>query len=154
MIGKILIEINRLKNELDGYSAREALDYIESYINTLSKQQEQPSENLEAEIDSVWNKASGFSPKFITLEVKRNGLGVIARHFANWQKEQMPMPEDTVIFQKGIEEGKRLMMEDAEECDLYWDGDFLAIDLNMVALGYSERDKVKIIIIPEKEDKE
>lgn len=39
MIEKILIEINRLKNELDGYSAREALDYIESYINTLSKQQ-------------------------------------------------------------------------------------------------------------------
>lgn len=38
MIEKILIEINRLKNELDGYSAREALDYIESYINTLSKQ--------------------------------------------------------------------------------------------------------------------
>ena len=34
MIEKILIEINRLKNELDGYSAREALDYIESYINT------------------------------------------------------------------------------------------------------------------------
>lgn len=38
MIEKILIEINRLKNELDGYSAREGLDYIESYINTLSKQ--------------------------------------------------------------------------------------------------------------------
>lgn len=39
MIRKILIEINRLKNELDGYSAKEGLDYIESYINTLSKQQ-------------------------------------------------------------------------------------------------------------------
>lgn len=47
MIGKILIEINRLKNELDGYSAKEGLDYIESYINTLSKQQvKEPSEDL------------------------------------------------------------------------------------------------------------
>lgn len=39
MIEKILREINRLKNELDGYSAREALDYIESYINTLEQPQ-------------------------------------------------------------------------------------------------------------------
>ena len=31
---KIIAEINRLKGELEGYSAREALDYIESYINT------------------------------------------------------------------------------------------------------------------------
>lgn len=45
MIEKILKEINRLKNELDGYSASEALDYIEAYINTISK--ESASEDLE-----------------------------------------------------------------------------------------------------------
>lgn len=50
---------------------------------------EQQEVDLEAEINSFWNKVSGFSPKFTTLEVKRNGLGVIASHFANWQKEQM-----------------------------------------------------------------
>lgn len=76
----------------------------------------------------------------------------IARHFAEWQAKQLlkssPLPEDTVLFQKGVEEGKRLMMEEAEECELYWDGDFLAIDLNMRELGYSERDKVNIIILP------
>lgn len=40
MIEKILNEIHRLKKELDGYSASEGLDYIESYINSL--QQKQP----------------------------------------------------------------------------------------------------------------
>ena len=34
---------------------------------------------------------------------------------AEWQKEQMPMPEDTVIFQKGIEEGKRQGREEMFE---------------------------------------
>jgi hypothetical protein len=50
MIEKILKEINRLKNELNGYSALEALDYIESYINTL---QEESSNDLEEEIDKI-----------------------------------------------------------------------------------------------------
>jgi hypothetical protein len=37
---------------------------------------------------------------------------------AQWQAEHTedyPMPEDTVLFQKGVEEGKRLMMEEAIE---------------------------------------
>ena len=33
MIEKIINEIHRLKKELNGYSALEALDYIEAYIN-------------------------------------------------------------------------------------------------------------------------
>ena len=44
------------------------------------------------------------------------------------------------------------MLKDAEECELYWDGDFLAIDLNMAALGYSERDKVKVIVLKAEEE--
>ena len=43
MIKKILKEINRLKKELDGYSASEALDYIESYINTLPEEHYKPN---------------------------------------------------------------------------------------------------------------
>ena len=125
---------------------------------------------------------------------------------AKWQAEHTPLPEDTVLFNKGVAEGRRLerdefeknrlaacsnqteeeydretdfalgiikkehrqptfsdainygmrlqkeqMLKEAEECELYWDGDFLAIDLNMDALGYSERDKVKIIIVREDE---
>ena len=56
-------------------------------------------------------------------------------------------------FKDGARWQKEQMLKNAEECDLYWDGDFLAIELNMRVLGYSERDKVKIVIIPDKEEK-
>lgn len=53
-----------------------------------------------------------------------------------------------VGFAKAFQEK---VMEEAVECDLYYDGDFLAIDLNMEALGYCERDKVRVIVIKEDE---
>lgn len=31
---------------------------------------------------------------------------------AEWAREQMPLPEDTLIFRKGVEEGRRLERED------------------------------------------
>ena len=34
---------------------------------------------------------------------------------AKWQADHTPLPEDTVLFNKGVEEGKRLMMEEAVE---------------------------------------
>ena len=34
---------------------------------------------------------------------------------AEWQRSQTPMPEDTVIFMKGVEEGRRLEREEREE---------------------------------------
>lgn len=34
---------------------------------------------------------------------------------AEWQKSQTPMPEDTVIFMKGVAEGRRLEREEREE---------------------------------------
>lgn len=78
---------------------------------------------------------------------------------AEWQKAQDDKYVDT-IYQQGIEKGKdemkEQMMKEAEETDLYWDGwdgDFLAIDLNMAALGYSERDKVRVIVIPNTDEK-
>lgn len=37
-IDKIIAEIHRLKRELEGYSAQEGLDYIESYINFISRE--------------------------------------------------------------------------------------------------------------------
>ena len=78
---------------------------------------------------------------------------------AEWQKGQdtrdMYM-SDNRHFQKVYELGKKdmkeQMLKDAEECGLYWDGDLLAIDLNMAALGYSERDKVKVIVLKAEEE--
>ena len=37
----------------------------------------------------------------------------IARHFAQWGANHTPLPEDTVLFNQGVAEGKRLMMEEA-----------------------------------------
>lgn len=43
---------------------------------------------------------------------------------AKWQEDHTPLPEDTVLFNKGVEEGKRLMMDewlkDRDGC--FWDG--------------------------------
>lgn len=51
---KILAEIRRLKTELQGYSAREALDYIESYINLISREPLLPNDIDEAADNFVW----------------------------------------------------------------------------------------------------
>ena len=37
---------------------------------------------------------------------------------AKWMESQMPMPEDTVIFMKDVEEGRRLEREDRNDDNL------------------------------------
>ena len=67
---------------------------------------------------------------------------------AKWQSEHTPLPEDTVLFQKGVEEGKRLMMEGAMEGEV--ENAFLGIVYlrkNLVDEGYSAEDKVRVIIV-------
>lgn len=73
---------------------------------------------------------------------------------ADWQAERLlkasPMPEDTVIFQKGIEEGKRLMMEDAVEGFIFQSADYYPKRLIASYDGeLGMGDKVKIIIVKE-----
>ena len=68
---------------------------------------------------------------------------------AEWQAEHAPLPEDTVLFNKGVEEGKRLMMEDAVE------GEFLYTPYPTIALddckdyNFKDNQKVRIIIVKE-----
>lgn len=81
---------------------------------------------------------------------------------AEWQKKQTLMPEDTVIFNKGVEEGKRLMMEGAVEGTVIELGEtykdlslsVIAKELNQVLqpLGVGDGNKVKIIIVKEEEE--
>lgn len=91
-IEKILCEITRLKRELDGYTATEALDYIESYINTLP---EEHNEDLEEEIsnyikDNFFGSGSmGFLSNRTKGELDSIDVVNIARHFAEWQKQHM-----------------------------------------------------------------
>ena len=35
---------------------------------------------------------------------------------AKWQADHAPLPEDTALYYKGLEEGKRMMMEEMSEC--------------------------------------
>ena len=60
-IERILAEIHRLKNELEGYSAQEVLDYIESYINIISR--EQPSSSDLDEAAEEFGKRQGLELK-------------------------------------------------------------------------------------------
>lgn len=94
------------------------------------------------------------TPSNLEINAKRVGYneGFIAG--AHWQKLQMPMPEDTVIFQKGIEEGKRQMMKDAVEgyVNYYEDGSGKLMAEAQVGCPYHSGDKVKIVIIPNKEE--
>ena len=103
---------------------------------TCSVRKEEPDKSLEEEVKNYFQ---GYWPGTETVEQCNTDLHFtppaiirFARHFAEWQKEQM--------------------LKGAEETELYWDGDFLAIDLNMAALGYSERDKVRIIVLKEEEE--
>lgn len=90
MIEKILNEISRLKKELKGYSASEALDYIEAYINTLPK--EPVSEDLEIEIENYINRnfSEGCDGGMLSDSEPNLGgvtycdLANLARHFAEW----------------------------------------------------------------------
>ena len=79
----------------------------------------------------------------------------IARHFAEWQAKQLlkssPLPEDTVLFQKGVEEGKRLMMEGAVEGKVFMSFAPGHNQMVMADVDLPTNTKVKIIIV--KEDK-
>ena len=81
MIEKILNEIHRLKEELDGYSASEGLDYIESYINIL--QQSVPS-NLkvkEADLEKEMSKYLGDDWKKDADGEIESEMMAFAKHF-------------------------------------------------------------------------
>jgi hypothetical protein len=105
MIEKILNEISRLKKELDGYSALEALDYIESYINIISR--EPASDDLEEEIKNYIQKEYPDGMGFPNVPK-------IASHFAEWQEKKM-LGIAEAFYQQGRYEQEQEMMKDAVE---------------------------------------
>lgn len=83
-IEKILVEIQRLKKELDGHTASEGLDYIESYINLIRREYSLPSDLEEAKHE--------FSEKRFPNEKMaplRRAARIGYEAGAEWQKEQM-----------------------------------------------------------------
>lgn len=86
-----------------------AYDAILSFLSTLESEkptvQELTDAELDKEVDLWYNEYAGNS--------RFDWIG-FARHFAKWGAEHTPLPEDTVLFNKGVAEGKRLMMEEFE----------------------------------------
>ena len=135
---KIIAEIERLKNcksnleedteYLRGYDF--AIETLEEFINSLPA--EQPREELNKEIDSFLADNVG----------KINNVGQIARHFAQWQKEQM---------MKNCLYDTEVMLRTKQNYTEYLT---LAKDKLLhipVSLGLNVGDKVKILIIKENE---
>lgn len=130
-----------------------------SYPNKVCK--DYTFSTLKAEQEPVSDDLEEAAEKYAEDEMM---AGLAERAFkagAEWMKKQIPMPEDTVIFQKGVEEGKRLMMEDAVEGTVIELGETYkdlslsvnAKELNQVLqpLGVGDGNKVKIIIVKEEE---
>lgn len=119
----------------------------------LWKKQEQPEVDLEKEVEKYLLDNADFVIKSTSNEM----VNALARHFAEWGMNQCPLPEDTTIFQKGMAEGKRLMMDEAEECFVEWyDGLYLNLTTEQMSnaierAGAKVGDKVRVIVI--KEDK-
>lgn len=90
-----------------------ALEELRPFLDTLS---EEPDKNLEeAAYKYSFDSRPSIYGQVDVIDAFKAG--------AEWQASQMPMPEDTVLFNKGVAEGRRLeredMLRDAEK-DLGW----------------------------------
>ena len=76
---------------------------------------------------------------------------------AGWKcrDDQMPMPEDTVLFNKGVAEGRRLMMKEAVEGVVEYNFDEKGNGYYCIHPTYVEEcvgDKVRIIVLKAEEE--
>ena len=94
-IKRILAEIRRLKNELEGYSAQEVLDYIESYINIISR--EQPSSSDLDEAAEEFGKRQGLELKPFAKKYFKAGAEWMAGRGWISVDERLPEMDEEVI---------------------------------------------------------
>lgn len=131
-IEKILVEIQRLKKELDGYAASEGLDYIESYINLIEREYSIPSNLEEAAKEyakTTFKKPHSDNPdEEVTIVEPDKYAGFIAG--AKWDKEQM--------------------MSNAVEGTVYGNGVYTWV-AGDIPSQFKYGDKVRVIVLP-KED--
>lgn len=132
--------------------ARCSLTFLESFIDSL--QQEQPEADLEEAAEKYGSDYPAYNDdQFIAENAFKAGAG--------WMAKQQPLLEDSVAFQKGVQEGKRLMMEGAVETD----GEVCKLADRVWITPTDEKrfhqdvfdnfkagDEVRIIILPNDED--
>ena len=134
---------------------------VDKYMDEVrGREPEKPMNQDELE-KAVVDYFEGYWPGMETAEQCNTDLRFtppaimrLARHFAQWGAEHTPLPEDTVLFNKGVEEGKRLMMEEAVEGEVMTNG-FYPYEPRIVApypnCPYDFGDKVRVIVC-KKED--
>lgn len=145
LIAKIKAEIERRKDICSGVFERNSDTYYQgkavaydealSFLSTLESEKPVPNDLEEAAwdcvLDSVDVNNQVLLPKYKVLLTSLFIAG------AKWQAEQLlkssPLPEDTVLFNKGVEEGKRLAEE--EQADLF----------TIVALDSAQRAKEQMM---------
>lgn len=136
---------------------------------TLVKRQPEPKFNLDKSLEGAakeyeWSNVdiNQLNPPTLDMTVQVGALRDAFKAGAEWQARQLlqgsPMPEDTVLFNKGVEEGRRLeredMLKDAAEVTVEnWNPDphpEVTIPLN--SDKFIAGDKVKVIVLKDNED--
>ena len=131
-----LIEINKTKNGFPaGINCAIRIEAYETLLPFLDTLEEEPvGEELEKEIEKTWLEYECYNEDYDKVaEMRWNEFENVARHFAEWQKEQMlkDAVEGGVYFQLG--DIMRVQSDDFENPDIH--------------LG----DKVKLIVVKQNE---
>lgn len=156
-IEKIRQEIERRKGYI---SVTHFADELLSFLDTLS---EEPDKSLEEEIEAMWGEYECYNEDYDKVaELNWSEFNKVIKHFYDLGQSQMPMPEDTVLFNKGVAEGRRLEREDimkgAIECEVDWyDGPILNYSIEqsfevLTKMDVDVGDKVRIIVVKAEED--
>ena len=95
-------------NPLNDQRFGEGFDAGRAVQRIFDEKEEKPSEDLK-------EAARRYSDGPECSWVGKSALEYAFIAGAKWMDKQMPMPEDTVIFMKGVAEGRRLEREEREE---------------------------------------
>ena len=103
---------------------------------------ETPNDLKEAVKNYIYKAADAPGDDWTTDDIRNAYIAGYKLHEAN-----TPLPEDTILFNKGVAEGKRLMMEDAVEGEITKDNrGNNVIRAGLLNNGFEIGDKVHIIV--------
>ena len=168
LIEKIRAEIKRMLILLgQGYDEIDrgqiaAYEHLLSFLSTLESEKPMNQDELEKEIEWEWNDCDGkhSDTDYQIVELTKDDFSSLARHFAEWQKEQM-MKDGNVILaeedfdaekEKSMEWGynlcKEQMMKEAVEGEVVKDiSNKLAVTAKINLDGFKFGDKVRVIVL-------
>ncbi len=167
LISKIKVEIERQQKENVNYdengdfasycdhSTWMALDSILTFVSGLEKSEFVPADLEEAANEFAEEEWDGMHDDAGNALFTQEYIEYSFIEGAKWQANHTPLPEDTVLFNKGVAEGKRLIMEEAVEKTVFQvtRKRTPVIMLTLDANEYKDGDKVHVIVIPNTDEK-